>query len=51
MQVMQTVLDHLLRCAALTVFARSTQQHLTNQHSLQLVHLLEFVEEQTNCSA
>ena len=46
MQVMHTVLDHLRRCAALTVFARSTQQLRANQHSLQLVNLLEFVEEQ-----
>jgi hypothetical protein len=45
MQVMQTVLDHLLRYEALTVFWHSTQQHRANQRSLQLVHPLEFVEE------
>jgi hypothetical protein len=46
MQVMQTVLDHLRRCEALTAFWHSTQQHRANQRSLQLVHPLEFVEEQ-----
>jgi hypothetical protein len=48
---MQTVLDHLPRFAALIAFWHSTQQHRANQHSLQLVHLLEFVAEQRDCFA